>query len=110
MVGRVAPDLAAEPEIVVDDSDSDTALGRASGGDHPGWTSANHEYIEMALRFPVHRFQFFELQFSTFSSQLLLPFPVRTAPDSFCNAECRRSQRDIQSKFPCHIEGRAVGR
>src|ERR1041385_8494953 len=49
-----SPDLSAKFEIVVDDPNLDTALCSASGGRDACGASTNHQYIEMALRFPVH--------------------------------------------------------
>src|SRR3954469_14645501 len=54
ITGVASPDLAAEFEIVVDDSDADATLCRASGGCDAGGASANHQNIEMATLFPVH--------------------------------------------------------
>jgi hypothetical protein len=52
------PDLAAEPEVVVDDADAGTALRRASGGRHACGASTDHEDFKVLLCFPGHPFQF----------------------------------------------------
>jgi hypothetical protein len=66
-----SPDLTAEPEVVIDNTDTGAALRSASGGRHAGGSSADHENFEVLLRFPAHLvfgsrlvFQFSELQFS----------------------------------------------
>jgi hypothetical protein len=52
VLGMAPPYLATELRIVVHDSDTSAALCRASRSSHAGWSSSNHEDVEILT--PVH--------------------------------------------------------
>jgi hypothetical protein len=66
IVRLAPPNLAAEPEVVVNDPTAGTPLRRASGGRHACGASADHEDFEVLARFPSHLFQFSLFLFSLF--------------------------------------------
>jgi hypothetical protein len=74
------PNLPAETKVVIDDSDTDAALGRTSGRGHARWPSSNDKNVEMMSRSAHY----------LFTSRCLLPCLVRTGFGSSGNAIARR--------------------